>query len=102
MKLKKTPFTIYLITQFILFIGFLLFPLFSVENFFFFSQNKNIINILMALLKNNEIFLFFVLFIGTVLIVKIIKLTTGLRVPEDEEIGEGLDFGSHGESSYNL
>jgi len=41
-------------------------------------------------------------FIGTVLIVKIIKLTTGLRVPEDEEIGEGLDFGSHGESSYNL
>tara|TARA_B110000114_G_scaffold80293_1_gene84912 strand:- start:814 stop:1251 length:438 start_codon:yes stop_codon:yes gene_type:complete len=68
MKLKKTPFTIYLITQFILFIGFLLFPLFSVENFFFFSQNKNIINILMALLKNNEIFLFFVLFIGTILI----------------------------------
>ena len=41
-------------------------------------------------------------FIGTVIIVKIIKLTTGLRVPEDEEIGEGLDFGSHGESSYNL
>ena len=41
-------------------------------------------------------------FVGTVLIVKIIKLTTGLRVPEDEEIGEGLDFGSHGESSYNL
>ena len=41
-------------------------------------------------------------FVGTVVIVKIIKLTTGLRVPEDEEIGEGLDFGSHGESSYNL
>jgi len=41
-------------------------------------------------------------FVGTVIIVKIIKLTTGLRVPEDEEIGEGLDFGSHGESSYNL
>jgi Amt family ammonium transporter len=41
-------------------------------------------------------------FVGTVIIVKIIKLTTGLRVPEDEETGEGLDFGSHGESSYNL
>ena len=41
-------------------------------------------------------------FVGTVIIVKIIKLTTGLRVPEDEEVGEGLDFGSHGESSYNL
>jgi Amt family ammonium transporter len=41
-------------------------------------------------------------FVGTVIIVKIIKLTTGLRVSEDEEIGEGLDFGSHGESSYNL
>ena len=41
-------------------------------------------------------------FVGTIIIVKIIKLTTGLRVPEDEEIGEGLDFGSHGESSYNL
>ena len=68
MKLKKTPFTIYLITQFILFIGFLLFQLFSVDNFFFFSQNKNIINILMALLKNNEMFLFFILSIGTILI----------------------------------
>jgi Amt family ammonium transporter len=41
-------------------------------------------------------------FVGTLVIVKIIKLTTGLRVSEDEEIGEGLDFGSHGESSYNL
>ncbi len=41
-------------------------------------------------------------FVGTVIIVKIIKITTGLRVPEDEETGEGLDFGSHGESSYNL
>jgi Amt family ammonium transporter len=41
-------------------------------------------------------------FVGTIIIVKIIKLTTGLRVSEDEEIGEGLDFGSHGESSYNL
>lgn len=41
-------------------------------------------------------------FFGTLVVVKIIKLSTGLRVPEDEEIGEGLDFGSHGESSYNL
>jgi len=41
-------------------------------------------------------------FVGTIVIVKIIKLTTGLRVSEDEETGEGLDFGSHGESSYNL
>ena len=41
-------------------------------------------------------------FVGTVIIIKIIKLTTGLRVSEDEETGEGLDFGSHGESSYNL
>jgi Amt family ammonium transporter len=41
-------------------------------------------------------------FVGTAIIVKIIKLTTGLRVSEDEETGEGLDFGSHGESSYNL
>jgi len=40
--------------------------------------------------------------VGTVIIVKIIQVTTGLRVPEEEEIGEGLDFGSHGESSYNL
>ena len=40
--------------------------------------------------------------VGTVIIVKIIQATTGLRVPEEEEIGEGLDFGSHGESSYNL
>ena len=41
-------------------------------------------------------------FIGTWIIVKIIQATSGLRVSEPEEIGEGLDFGSHGESSYNL
>ena len=41
-------------------------------------------------------------FVGTVIIVKIIQTTVGLRVSEEEEIGEGLDFGSHGESSYNL
>lgn len=40
--------------------------------------------------------------VGTVIIVKIIQATVGLRVSEEEEIGEGLDFGSHGESSYNL
>ena len=41
-------------------------------------------------------------FVGTVIIVKIIQATVGLRVPEEEEVGTGLDFGSHGESSYNL
>ena len=41
-------------------------------------------------------------FVGTVIIVKIIQVTVGLRVPEEEEVGTGLDFGSHGESSYNL
>ena len=41
-------------------------------------------------------------FVGTVIIVKIIQATVGLRVSEEEEVGEGLDFGSHGESSYNL
>jgi Amt family ammonium transporter len=41
-------------------------------------------------------------FVGTVIIVKIIQATSGLRVPESQEINEGLDFGSHGESSYNL
>lgn len=40
--------------------------------------------------------------VGTVIIVKIIQATVGLRVSEEEEVGEGLDFGSHGESSYNL
>ena len=41
-------------------------------------------------------------FVGTVIIVKIIQATSGLRVSESQEINEGLDFGSHGESSYNL
>ncbi len=41
-------------------------------------------------------------FVGTFIIVKIIQATVGLRVSEEEEVGEGLDFGSHGESSYNL
>ena len=41
-------------------------------------------------------------FVGTVIVVKIIQATSGLRVSESQEINEGLDFGSHGESSYNL
>jgi Amt family ammonium transporter len=41
-------------------------------------------------------------FVGTFIIVKIIQATSGLRVTESQEINEGLDFGSHGESSYNL
>ena len=40
--------------------------------------------------------------VGTVIIVKIIQAAVGLRVTEEEEVGTGLDFGSHGESSYNL
>jgi ammonium transporter, Amt family len=31
---------------------------------------------------------------------KIVDLTVGLRVPEDEE-REGLDITSHGETAYN-
>jgi len=31
---------------------------------------------------------------------KIVDLTIGLRVPEDEE-REGLDISSHGETAYN-
>ena len=68
MKLRKIPLVIYITLQIALFIAFLTFPLFSVENFFFFSEHQNIINILLELLKNNEIFLFFILFISTVLI----------------------------------
>ncbi|MAV81961.1 MAG: hypothetical protein CMI90_00675 [Pelagibacteraceae bacterium] len=68
MKLKKTYLGLYLSIQFLLFSGFLFFPLFSVENFFFFTQKKNIINILIALYENSEIFLFLILFISTVLI----------------------------------
>jgi Amt family ammonium transporter len=32
---------------------------------------------------------------------KIVDLTIGLRVPEDEE-REGLDISSHGESAYRM
>lgn len=68
MKIKKTPIYAYFLIQLILFIGFLYFPLFSVENFFFFTQKKNIINILMALYINQELFLFLILSISTILI----------------------------------
>jgi Amt family ammonium transporter len=39
--------------------------------------------------------------IVSVIIVMIVKMTTGLRVSADQE-REGLDFASHGESGYNL
>jgi len=39
--------------------------------------------------------------IGTVIVVLIIKATTGLRVSEDEE-NRGLDQSSHGETAYTL
>ena len=68
MKIKRISIYTYLSIQLILFIGFLYFPLFSVENFFFFTQKKNIINILTALYINKELFLFLVLAISTVII----------------------------------
>ncbi len=68
MKIKNISMYTYLSIQLILFIGFLYFPLFSVENFFFFTQKKNIINILTALYINKELFLFLVLAISTVII----------------------------------
>ena len=39
--------------------------------------------------------------IGTIIVVLIIKATTGLRVSEDEE-NRGLDQSSHGETAYTL
>jgi paraquat-inducible protein A len=41
--------------------------LFSVENFFFFENSNNIINILISLYGEKEWFLFSILFIGTVI-----------------------------------
>ena len=38
----------------------------------------------------------------TIIIVKIIKATIGLRVSSQQEEFDGLDLGSHGEKSYNL
>lgn len=40
--------------------------------------------------------------IVTIIIVKIIKATIGLRVSSQQEEFDGLDLGSHGEKSYNL
>ena len=41
-------------------------------------------------------------FIVTSIIVMITQKVVGLRVPEQEENRDGLDLGSHGESSYHL
>ena len=41
-------------------------------------------------------------FIVTTIIVMITRGLVGLRVTEQEEKTDGLDFGSHGESSYRL
>ena len=38
----------------------------------------------------------------TIIIVKIIQVTIGLRVSSQQEEFDGLDLGSHGEKSYNL
>jgi Amt family ammonium transporter len=40
--------------------------------------------------------------IVTTIIVLLVRSLIGLRVSEQEENTEGLDFGSHGESSYHL
>jgi Amt family ammonium transporter len=39
--------------------------------------------------------------VGTLVLLKIVDLITGLRVTEEEEI-EGLDITQHGEEAYNL
>ncbi len=39
--------------------------------------------------------------VGTLVLLKIVDLVTGLRVPEEHEI-EGLDITEHGEEAYNL
>jgi len=39
--------------------------------------------------------------VGTLVLLKIVDLITGLRVSEEEEI-EGLDISQHGEEAYNL
>jgi Amt family ammonium transporter len=39
--------------------------------------------------------------VGTIVILKIVDVVTGLRVTEDQEI-EGLDISQHGEEAYNL
>jgi Amt family ammonium transporter len=39
--------------------------------------------------------------VGTIVLLKIVDLVTGVRVPEEHEI-EGLDVTQHGEEAYNL
>ena len=39
--------------------------------------------------------------VGTIVILKVVDLITGVRVPEEHEI-EGLDVTQHGEEAYNL
>jgi Amt family ammonium transporter len=39
--------------------------------------------------------------VGTLVLLKVVDLITGLRVTEDQEI-EGLDITQHGEEAYNL
>ena len=39
--------------------------------------------------------------VGTIVLLKIVDLLTGLRVPEEHEV-EGLDITQHGEEAYNL
>lgn len=41
-------------------------------------------------------------FVVTTIIVLLVKKLVGLRVSEQEEKTDGLDFGTHGESSYHL
>jgi len=39
--------------------------------------------------------------VGTLVILKVVDLVIGLRVPEDHEI-QGLDLSQHGEEGYNF
>jgi Amt family ammonium transporter len=39
--------------------------------------------------------------VGTIVLLKITDMITGVRVPEEHEI-EGLDITQHGEEAYNL
>jgi Amt family ammonium transporter len=39
--------------------------------------------------------------VGTIVILKVVDVTTGLRVTEEQEV-EGLDITQHGEEGYNL
>jgi len=39
--------------------------------------------------------------VGTLVLLKIVDLITGIRVPEEHEV-EGLDISQHGEEAYNL